>query len=98
MISSTMMNVDSWPYLFLLLLIPLFHRFWMRRNRSARVQYPLPIPKALVAMNPQRWLLGFRYLALGLLVVALARPQQVSKQIQRNVEGIDIVMVMDVSA
>jgi Ca-activated chloride channel family protein len=81
-----------------LLLIPLFHRWWMERNRPARVAFPLPVPKATAAANPLRYLLVLKYVGLGLLVYALARPQTSYRQTERTVSGIDIMMVMDVSA
>jgi Ca-activated chloride channel family protein len=41
---------------------------------------------------------ALRLLALFLLIAALARPQEVYQESQRQVSGIDIIMVMDVSA
>jgi Ca-activated chloride channel family protein len=38
-----------------------------------------------------------KILSILLIIVALARPQKVNKKIQRNVEGIDIVIALDVS-
>lgn len=38
-----------------------------------------------------------RLLAVALLVMALARPQSTSKQSSKNIEGVDIVMAMDIS-
>ncbi len=38
-----------------------------------------------------------RLLAVALLIVALARPQSSSKQSSKNIEGVDIVMAMDIS-
>ncbi|MCK4745678.1 MAG: VWA domain-containing protein, partial [Bacteroidales bacterium] len=37
-------------------------------------------------------------IAIGLLIVALARPQSTSKSRNVNIEGIDIIMAMDVSS
>jgi Ca-activated chloride channel family protein len=42
--------------------------------------------------------LGLKYLSLALLVVALARPQSSYKQTERTINGIDIMMLLDVSA
>lgn len=39
----------------------------------------------------------FRLLALAVLIVALARPQSKSKSSSKNIEGVDIVMAMDIS-
>jgi Ca-activated chloride channel homolog len=38
-----------------------------------------------------------KYLALIFIVIALARPQQADTKIQRDVEGIDIVIALDIS-
>jgi Ca-activated chloride channel homolog len=45
-----------------------------------------------------RWILALKYIGLALVIVAMARPQASFKQTERTVSGIDIVMVMDVSA
>ena len=92
------MQFNAWPWFFLLLLIPIFHRWWMRRNQPAKVTFPLAIPKKVTRMSPVRFLLILRYVALVFFVAALARPQTPYKQTHRNVSGVDIVMIMDVSA
>jgi Ca-activated chloride channel family protein len=92
------MRLAHWPFLLLLVLIPLLHRWWSRRNRPARVTYSLPVPKSVARANPAKILMVLRYLALAMLVVALARPQTSFKQTERTVSGIDIMMVMDFSA
>lgn len=38
-----------------------------------------------------------RLLCIGVLIVALARPQAKSKNSRKNIEGVDIVMAMDIS-
>jgi Ca-activated chloride channel family protein len=48
--------------------------------------------------NPQTYLAALRLAALALIFVALARPQASFRQTERTVSGIDIMMVMDVSA
>ncbi|MGE0615682.1 MAG: VWA domain-containing protein [Bacteriovoracia bacterium] len=88
----------SWYFLLILLLIPLLHRWWFRRNLPARTRFSLPIPEALRNSSPVKWLMALRYAGIACLLVALARPQQEHRQIQRNVDGIDIMLVMDVSA
>jgi Ca-activated chloride channel family protein len=89
---------ESWPALFLLLLIPVLHRWWAVRRRPARVVFPIAVPAAAAGLDPSRWLLALRYLALALLIVALARPQSSYRQTERVVSGIDIMLVMDISA
>lgn len=92
------MRFEGWYLLFLFALIPLLHRWWFRRNLPARVRFPLPVPAAIGSKNPTRILLVLRYLAFLALIVALARPQSVVKQMQRSTSGIEITMVMDFSA
>lgn len=92
------MRLAHWGFLFLLLLIPLLHRWWVRRNKPARVSFPLAIPAQARARSPFKLLLALRYAAIALLLVALARPQSSYRQTERSVSGVDILMVMDTSA
>lgn len=92
------MRFYHWPFLLALLLIPLLHRWWRNRNRPAKVSFSLPIPKRAASANPLRYFFLLKYLALAFLIAALARPQSSTRQIDRQVSGIDIMMVMDVSA
>jgi Ca-activated chloride channel family protein len=92
------MRFEHWPFLLLLGLVPLLHRWWKARNRPARVTYSLPIPASASRASPLKLLLLLRYAGWAMLVVALARPQTSFKQTERTVSGIDIMMVMDVSA
>jgi Ca-activated chloride channel family protein len=87
------------PYvLALLVLIPIFHRFWRRRNLPARVRFSLPIPKDVRRFNPSQILLILRYVAILFVILALARPQESHRQAQRQVSGVDLMMVLDLSA
>lgn len=92
------MQFSYWPILFLILLVPLFHRFWSQRNRPAAIRFPLSIPPEISQKTPYRALLILKYVGLILILVALARPQNAHKDIHRQVSGIDIMMVMDLSA
>ncbi len=92
------MRLASWGFLFLLLLIPLLHRWWMHRNRPAKVVFPIAVPKQVGMRNPLRSLFILKYVAYAVLVFALARPQMSYRTTERSVSGIDIMMVMDVSA
>ncbi|OFZ21149.1 MAG: hypothetical protein A2X94_05345 [Bdellovibrionales bacterium GWB1_55_8] len=92
------MRFAAWPFLLLLVLIPLLHRWWKKRNEPARVSFPLAIPKEIGLQSPVRTFLILRYLGWALMVVALARPQASFRTEQRQVSGIDILMVMDISA
>jgi Ca-activated chloride channel family protein len=92
------MRFANWPFLLLLLLIPLLHRWLLARNRPAPVSFPLPIPARAAGRNPMKFLLGLKYVALALMIVALARPQSSLKQTERTVSGVDIMMLLDLSA
>lgn len=82
----------------LILLLPLFHHFWKRRNQPARVRFSISVPKSVLRFNPSMVLLWMRYLAMAALIVALARPQESHRQTQRQVSGVDLMMVLDLSA
>ncbi|MCM2323343.1 MAG: VWA domain-containing protein, partial [Oligoflexia bacterium] len=92
------MRLADWPVLLLLLLIPLLHRWWLRRNQGARLTFPLPVSAKAGVQNPLKALLVLRYLGWALLLLALARPQTSFKQTERTVSGVDIMMVLDISA
>lgn len=93
-----MIHFHDAQWFFALLLVPVFFRTWMRRNRPAAIQYSLPVPRVVSRFNPVQWSVGLRCAALVLLIVALARPQSPYPQSFRSVEGIDIMLTMDVSA
>jgi Ca-activated chloride channel family protein len=92
------MRFADWGFLFLLLLIPLLHVWWMKRNKPAKVTYSLPIPGSASKANPLRFLFFIKYIGLAFLILALARPQSSYRQSQRSVNGIDIMMTLDFSA
>ena len=92
------MRLNSWPYLLILFLVPLFYRLWLKRNRSPRIQFPLAIPESISSRNPAQVILLIKFISLVFLVIALARPQKSFHHGERTVSGIDIVMLLDVSA
>jgi Ca-activated chloride channel family protein len=92
------MRFDNWPFLLLLVLIPIFHHFWMKRNRPARVSFSLPIPATVGGRDPSRFLLLLKYIGIALVIVAMARPQTSYRQSERSVNGVDIMLVLDLSA
>jgi len=81
-----------------LLLLPLLHQWWAKRNRPPRVHFSLPIPTALSLKNPLKILLIMKYVGLVFLIFALARPQSSFNQVERTTSGIDITLILDVSA
>ncbi len=92
------MRFANWGFLLLLILVPFLHRWWLGRNRPARVRYSIPIPATIGSRSPLRLWMGLKYLTLVFFVLALARPQTSFRQVERNTQGIDIMMALDVSA
>lgn len=91
-------------FLFFLLLIPLLVLwYWFRTGRK---MYPEIKVSDISGFNGyhgtfkrylQHTLFGVKMLALALLIIALARPQSSSSRQDVNVEGIDLVMALDIS-
>lgn len=90
------------PEAFLLFLpwLGLIARSWFQRHQRASVKFSsvqvLPRYKGwrvyLVSLP-----LVIQYLAVALCILALARPQRSDELTKRNVEGIDIVITLDIS-
>lgn len=61
----------------------------------------LSLPKRIARGNPWTYLrlipTGFFFLALICIVIALARPQRSNERVEQFTEGIDILMVLDIS-
>jgi Ca-activated chloride channel family protein len=85
-----------------LVLVPLLFHLARRRGRPASIGYPATGDIALLAPTLTGWLRRalpyLRALALGLCVVALARPQWGHEVTRIYREGIAIVMVVDTSS
>lgn len=98
------MTVWASPIAFLLV-IPLaalaYYLWFARRRRTPTVQFSHLSGFLKVHRGYRSYLswvpLGVKILALIVAIVALARPQRADTKIKRNVEGIDIVMVFDIS-
>ena len=89
--------------LWLLLLVPLAIIWYILRHKKQETSVNFSDLKGMVKL-PKTWKAYLRHLlfalkmaALALLIVALARPQSSSTNSTSNIEGIDIVMAMDVS-
>lgn len=98
------MTVWATPWAFLLLLPLIAISFWVwyaRRRRKPTVQFSHLAGFLKVHRGYRAQLAWFPTLlkiaALVLAIVALARPQKADTKIKRNVEGIDIVIVFDIS-
>ncbi|MBX3023180.1 MAG: VWA domain-containing protein [Bdellovibrionales bacterium] len=98
------MTVWASPWAFALLLPVLAAVAWIwyaRRRRTATLQFS-HIAGFLKSHRGYRAQLSWlptvvKVVALALAVVALARPQKADTKVKRNVEGIDIVIVFDIS-
>ncbi len=80
-----------------LLALPLV--VWLRGRRRISV---LLVPFSAAwhrpsLMTPSRWPVGVGLIGLGLLIVALARPQKVEDRREVNSEGYDILLAIDLS-
>ena len=89
--------------LWLLLLVPLAIVWYVLRHKKQEASVQFSDLRNFVKL-PKSWkpylrhlLFALKMAALALLIVALARPQSSSTNSTSNIEGIDIVMAMDVS-
>lgn len=87
--------------LWLLLLLPLLAFIRGRRGQAPALIFSTTSIAATLAQgrrtSPGRILTAIRLLAIGLLIVALARPQQGNTTTEINASGIDILLAVDVS-
>ncbi len=90
-------------FFWLLLVVPLmvYFHFWRESQRTSDFRFPAV--QHLQGLD-RTWRVRFRHLpfilralAVGLLVVVLARPQKFDAETKRKVEGIDIILCMDMS-
>lgn len=93
------------PYfLFGLIIIPLLILWYIFRCNKQQVYVRFPDTEFFNKL-PKSWRNYFRHTifvleiaALSLFIIALARPQSSSKNKKVNIEGIDIVLAMDISS
>ncbi|MFQ5398347.1 MAG: VWA domain-containing protein [Anaerolineae bacterium] len=90
--------------LWLLLLLPLAGLFWLwagnrRREALARLGDPALIERLSMSVNRngRRWQRRLWFLALAFLILALARPQWGSQVQVVEQEGVQVMVVLDVS-
>lgn len=77
------------------------YRLWYRRSKNASLQFSrlrelMVVPPGMGARLSELPSL-LKVAALGIAVLALARPQSPSTQVRRSVQGIDIMICLDVS-
>lgn len=91
-------------YLALLLLLPVLAAYFWKQRRKLRGQMKFSTLRHVrkLPVSLRQRLSGLprilRLLALGLVIIALARPQSGSKEEEVITEGIDIMLVVDVSS
>src|SRR6187200_3192994 len=93
---------DPW-WLILLILIPLvtWCRERMKKEKlSVALEMPVTIQKVPVTWRTRlhAWIEPFFWLAVGLLIIAMARPHTEDSEEVVKGEGIDIFLVMDLSS
>lgn len=96
--------VFAYPFvLWGLLLLPLAGWWLFARDKNTRPELHyadsgfVPFLKKSLRQRLYPLLHVCRLLALALMIAALARPQAKSKSSSKNIEGVDIVMAMDIS-
>ncbi len=93
----------SWVALFVLIPLALLVAwiFWQKKQRTPTIQFSQVAAFRQVTPSLKTyflWLpLVLKVLALIFAIIALARPQRVDELVKRNVEGIDIMIVLDIS-
>ncbi len=101
-----MLNIDNWAnpeYLYILLVIPLLIVWYWFKNKTTTADLRFSGLQAFSGIKPgaKTWLIHslfvLRLMAIALIAVALARPQAISTKQNIHIEGIDIVMTIDVS-
>lgn len=90
------------PLLFLLIgLIPLI-AWYIYKNKNIAASLQVSTLKAIKTVSFKNYLVhfpfAFRVLAIGLLVIALARPQSSKSWENKTTKGIDIVLALDISS
>lgn len=94
----------TWENKWLLWLLPaipfLFIGRWLIRYFTNQ-KLPVAIVKSDLKRSPLTWIRFFPEFILmailGLIVIALARPQHTNEKIEQYTEGIDIILAMDIS-
>jgi Ca-activated chloride channel family protein len=94
---------ESPAFLYMLIVLPLIIGYYVWRQHKAVASLSVPgLQQFGKAGNTFRhWLghilFGFRTVAIGLIIIVLARPQATSSYQDVSTEGIDIVLTLDIS-
>ncbi len=94
----------EWENPFILNLVWIIPLFMLIRKFVKFLKNPvleLSLPKKISRNNPWTYLrlipTGFFFISLILIVIALSRPQRSNERVEQFTEGIDIILVMDIS-
>ncbi len=97
-----MFQFASPVFLWLLLLVPLLVYLAFRRKREAAIKFSditlLRGAKESPRARRRKWLPILRLIAVTFFIFALARPQSGKKTTEVTSEGIDIMLVLDISS
>ncbi len=94
----------DWGYLFGLLIVPLLVFWYRQRGKHYESAIRFSSIKEIAALTGGRhqWkpqtLMGIKMVGLMLLILALARPQKGNTEKEFITEGIDIMLVLDISS
>jgi Ca-activated chloride channel homolog len=90
-------------FLWLLILVPGMVAFYILRQQKTTASFNIPGMQPFKNAGPtfrnylRHVLFGFRTLAVGILIIVLARPQTTDKFRNETTEGIDIMLALDIS-
>ncbi len=91
-------------FFYLMLIIPLMGLWYWYKNRHSkaeiRISSTLPFAQSGISLKQVLYhgLFALRIISIALLITALARPQTSSSSHDVTIEGIDIVMAVDISS
>jgi Ca-activated chloride channel family protein len=92
-------SLDGWPFLVLLLLIPL--GWWVMRRNRVRLPYPAPGRLKTGKRIRRFWWFAptaLRSTSLALVAIALVHPVRVWERVESEREGVAIVLAVDISS
>ena len=98
------MSFHSPLFLFLLIIIPaIIYLYWYYSNKiegTILISSSRLFSKDVLLRGKikNRILKIFEIIILGLIIIALARPQKVDKLVEKNIDVIDILLVLDISS
>lgn len=87
--------------LFIPLAVAVLYFWWQRRKKISSLQFSSTMVMKSIRPSLRVYLkelpLLLKVFALGLFIFALARPQLANSKLKKNIEGIDIVICLDIS-